>query len=336
MKRLTVRIEDTEPKNPFLIREPYFFVELLRRRYDVTILTDGDEEPDIMFYSCWGSQNNVRWTRCLRIYYTAERDCPDFNMCDYAIGLVNVGATERFFHFPFYVFYNDIMRRYETLPPIGDKAPLLDRGFCSAVVTDPYRSPVFFEVFNRLNEYKPVASGGRWNNTVGGPVADKLDFIKGYKFNIAFENMKADGYVTEKILESLVARTVPIYWGSRSVKDEFGEGSYIDISDFDSLDSAVEYIKKVDNDDELYMQILGRGAQMPYTYDEWCDRLLDFLCNAIENGSRIFDSRCNKVYAEKCIYHTIHTSLPGRMYRNYKRTKYIISDLFRKNRKKRQ
>lgn len=329
MKNLTVRIEDTDVKSPFLVRQPYFFVELLRQKYHVTILTDGDEEPDILFYSCWGSQNNVKWTHCLRIYYTAERDCPDFNMCDYAIGLVNVGETKRFFHFPFYVFYNDLMRKYEAQRPIKDDMSFLNREFCSTVVTDPYRNPIFFDFFNRLNEYKSIASGGRWNNTVGGAVADKLDFIKDYKFHIAFENMKADGYVTEKIMEPLVARTIPIYWGSHSVKKEFGEGSYIDISDFDTIDLAIDYIKKVDNDDHLYMQILTRRANLPYTYDEWCDMLLDFLVNAIENGSRIFDCRCNRVYAEKKIYHIIHSGVSGRLYRQYKRTLYTMRHLWK-------
>lgn len=330
MRNITVRIEDIDTKSPYLIKQPYFFVELLKRKYNVTILTDGNEEPDILFYSCWGRMDNVKWTRCLRIYYTAERDCPDFNMCDYAIGLVNVGITERFLHFPFYTFYNDLMRKYEDLTEIEEPAHFLNREFCSTVVTDPYRSPIFFDVFNRLNEYKPIASGGRWNNTVGGPVHDKMDFIKNYKFHLAFENMKVDGYVTEKIMEPLVARTIPIYWGGRSVKKEFGEGAYIDISDFDSVERAIDFIKKVDNDDNLYMQILRRRADMPYTYDEWCDRLLDFLVNAIENGTRIFDSRCNRVYSEKNIYHVIRSGLPGKLYVKYKRTLYFFTSIWKK------
>lgn len=332
MRDITVRIADIDNKNPYLIKHPDFFIGLLRQKYNVTILTDGNEEPDILFYSCVG-MSNVKWTRCMRIYYSAERFYPDFNMCDYAIGLTNIGITERFLHFPFYVFYNDLMRKYENLPNIEASTPYLNRDFCSTVVTDPYRSPIFFDFFDRLSEYKPIASGGKWNNTVGGPVPDKIDFIKNYKFHLAFENMRADHYVTEKILEALVARTVPIYWGSKSVKKEFGEGSYIDISDFDTIDRAIDYIKKVDVDDNLYLQILRQRAALPYSYDEWCERVLDFLSNAIENGTRIFDSRLNWVYGEKYTYYYIHSSLVGRMYRKYKRTLYYIMDLWKKNRR---
>ena len=329
MRKLKVRIEDIDVKNPFLIHHADFFINLLRRKYNVDILTQGEEEPDVLFYSCWGGMNNIKWTNCLRIYFTAERDIPDFNMCDYAIGLVNIGNTERFLHFPFYTFYNDLMRKYEQLTDI-DVNKLLDRDFCSVVVTDPYRNPYFFEFYKKLNNYKAIASGGRWNNNVNGRVPDKLNFIRNYKFNIAFENMKVHGYVTEKIIEPLVARTIPIYWGSDSVRDEFGEGSYINISDFSSLDEAVEYIKEVDKNNKLYLDILNRKATLPYSYEEWSEIVLHFLITAIEKGERFFDYRCNRVFEQKRVYHKIHTGIAGRIYRRSKRFIYNINETLKR------
>ena len=328
-KDLRVRFEDIDCIMPGLAKQPDFFVELLSQKYNVIVLTGGTEEPDVLFYSCWGT-NNVKWTQCIRIYYTAERFFPDFNMCDYAIGLANMGTCERFFRFPHYVFYNDILRKYENRQQNIDISQMLNRDFCSTVVSDALRSPIFFDFFNKLNEYKPIASGGHWNNNVGGAVSNKLDFIKNYKFHIAFENVKADDYVTEKIMESFVARTIPIYWGSNSVKKDFGEGGYINISDFDTLDRAIDYIKKVDKDNHLYMQMLCHGAQISNTYEEWCERLLNFLYNAIESGDRIFNKRLNWVYQEKHTYHRIRTSFIGQMYRKYKRTQYYIQKLWRK------
>ena len=324
MKKLKIRVEDIDIKSPYLIHHADFFIELLKKYYSVEILKDKITEPDILFFSCWGGMDNVKWPNCIRIYYTAERDCPDFNMCDYAIGLVNIGETERFLHFPFYTFYNNLLPKYEALNEIKDFSPYLNRGFCSTVVTDPYRDHIFFDFFEKLNKYKPIASGGKWNNNVGGPVPDKLDFIKKYKFHLAFENMKVDDYVTEKIMEPLVAQTIPIYWGSKTVKKEFGEGSYIDISDFTSIEEAIEFIIKVDNDDELYMKILNTRAQLPLSYKQWCEKVENFLLNIIENGSRIFNPRCNRVYAQKNIYHIIHESLLGKIYRMFQKLKYKL------------
>lgn len=333
MKKLKIRIEDVDTKNKFLAKYPDFLVNLLKRKYDVEILTTGVEEPDLLLFSGWGSMNNVKWTKCLRIYFTAERDYPDFNVCDYAIGLTNAGVSDRFLHFPFYTFYNDLMPKYEQLSLSRDFPGLLNRKFCSVVVTDSYRNPIFFEFFNKLNKYKAIDSGGRWNNNVGGPVADKLEFIRNYKFNIAFENTKVDGYVTEKLLEPLVAGTLPIYWGSETVKEEFGEGAYVDISDFKSVDEAVDYIVKLDKDDDLYLEMISKKARLPLSYNEWCDKVLDFLFNAIESDKRYFDPRCNRIFEERKIFHHIHTSLPGKLYRKSKRLSYKTIDFFNRLKK---
>lgn len=320
MRDLTVRIEDCDMFSP-LERHGDFLVEILRRRYNVKVLTDGSQDPDLLFFSCWGG-DNLRWTNCVRIYFTAECDYPNYNLCDYAIGLSDIGIPNRFLHFPIYVFYNDILRRYEKM----DSADVamnwaLDREFCSTLVSNPFRNGIYFDLFKKLNEYKTISSGGQWNNTIGFRVTDKLDFIKNYKFYLAIENMKAPGYVTEKLLEPFVARTVPIYWGcSDWAKKEFGEGGYIDLSDFETLDRAVDYIRKVDSDDELYMKILRTGAKMSHTYDEWCDILLNYLSNIIENGERIFDICRNNSYYEKWMYYRIRNNKVVQLYRKFIRT----------------
>lgn len=304
MKEITVRIEDAD-WFPGLDKQADFFIEILRKKYDVTVLTDDTTNPNILFFTCYGG-DNLKWTNCIRIYHTAERDFPNYNLCDYAIGLSDLGFKERFLHFPSYVYYNDVLRKCEaSLNDKIDQEKALERGFCSTVVSDPFRDPVFFQFFDKLNKYKKIDSGGRVNNTTGYRVPDKLDFISKYKFNLAFENMLAPGYVTEKIVDAFIAKTIPIYWGSDWVKKEFGEGGYINISDFNSINDAIEYIKTVDNDDDLYMSILEKGPKLLHSYDEWNNILLKYLSNIIENGSRIFDSRRNSSYNEKVVFYRI-------------------------------
>ena len=325
MRSVTVRIEDTGGLSSLQACSESF-VQVLRRKYDVTILSGGSEEPDVLFYSCWGMQN-VRWRHCIRIYFTAEQDIPDFNMCDYALGLSHVGMPGRFMHFPFYVFYNDLLRKLEQRSVEVDVRSALRRDFCSTVISGPMRHPIYFEILGKLNAYKRVDSGGRRNNNVGGPVADKLAFIRNYKFNLAIENLDTDGYITEKIPEAFVAGTVPIYWGSRQVKKEFGTGGYIDISDFGSLDEAIEYIKRVDNDDELYLQILRTGASPVFTYDEWCEQLLTFLSGAVERGKMIYDSGIyNVIFNEREFFLRVRNSVVGKIYRRFQRWRNTLSE----------
>ena len=135
-------------------------------------------------------------------------------------------------------------------------------------------------IIDKLNAYKPLDSGGRYRNNVGGPVADKIDFSKGYKFSIAFENSSSRGYTTEKIMESFAAGNIPIYWGNPDIAAEFNPDSFVNCHDFADFDEAVEYVKKIDGDDELYLRmarapIAKEGSLAAKCLDE--DYVADFL-----------------------------------------------------------
>jgi hypothetical protein len=52
----------------------------------------------------------------------------------------------------------------------------------------------------------------------GETIEDKLNFIKQYKYNICPENSDSEGYTTEKLLHSIQAGCIPIYWPDRPVE----------------------------------------------------------------------------------------------------------------------
>lgn len=328
MKTLKVRIEDTG-NLIYLYNYALSIINILKSNYNIILLDEFNkkEEPDILLYSCWG-MNNFKWRKSIRIYFTAEQDIPDFNLCDYAIGLANVGMPGRFIHFPFYVFYNDLLNKLENQEILDNPKTFLNRKFCSTVISGPMRHPIYFEILNRLNNYKIVDSGGKRFNNIGGPVADKISFIKNYKFNLAIENLNVDGYISEKIPEAFAALTLPIYWGSDTVKKEFGVNGYINISDFKSIDEAIDYIKEVDNNDELYLSLLMQRPHLIHTKEEWSVILLDFLINAIEGGKKIYDSGIyNVMFNEREFFYRIRNSIFGKIYRRYQIVKSNLKTL---------
>ena len=305
METLKIRFESFWPKfNP----TNNIFIDILRRNYNIKVLEDVNTPPDILIYSFFG-QKHLRWRNCIRIYYSGEADYPNFNLCDYALGLVDINMPSRYLRFPLYIFYNNCLKKLENKKSIIPEQAL-KRDFCSIVVSAIRNcNPMRIDFFNELNRYKTIASGGRWNNNVGGPVPDKLDFIRNYKFNIAIENTKIEGYVTEKICEPFIANTVPIYWGADSVKKDFGTGGYIDISDFSNIKEAIEYIKEVDNDDNLYLKILNKGATIATTYDEWCSKLELFFIYVLNQGKQIQDySIQNDIYNESIFLNNMRNS----------------------------
>lgn len=86
---------------------------------------------------------------------------------------------------------------------------------------------------------------------------------KPYKFSIAFENAWYPGYTSEKIVTSMLAGTIPIYWGNPDISREFNSASFINCHDFPTLDAAAAYVQKVDEDDSLWCEIMSRPWKTP-------------------------------------------------------------------------
>jgi hypothetical protein len=143
-------------------------------------------------------------------------------------------------------------------------------------------------------------------NNTGGPVKDKLEFLELSKFNIAFENSRHPGYVTEKIVEAFIANTVPIYWGAPDVDLEFNPKSFIDISNFKSMDEAISYIKEVDQDDDLYLKYLAEnpmsGGTMPeYSKDVFLKSFLERCIDKIHSTKPVSKSNRFRIYKLKVL-----------------------------------
>ena len=213
-------------------------------------------ESDRPDYIIDGGQNfeHVKYD-ALKILIDSENVVPDFNDYDYAVGSANMTFEDRYLRVPWFVFYPyfaDINKRKTAY----DES-LLNRKFCSFVVSDAeFGDPMRKLFFERLSKYRQVDSGGRWRNNIGGPVKDKIQFCKNYKFNIAFENSSFSGYTTEKLMEAYVAQSVPIYYGNPNVAQDFTLDSMIRVKDAADIERAVEEVIRLDNDDSAYMKMV--------------------------------------------------------------------------------
>jgi len=215
------------------------------------------ENPDWLVYSVFGTEH-LKYNNCVKIFYTGENQAPDFNLCDYALGFDYIDFGDRYMRLPLWLLYpNDIhamLHKHErqTLDSKTD--------FCSFVVSNPHGNETRAKFMDMLSEYKQVHSGGRWRNNVGGPVADKLAFQKKHKFSMAFENTIHPGYTTEKIVQSFAAQTIPIYWGDPMVTETFNNEAFINCNDYPDLESVIERVKEIDQNDVLWLKMIETPA----------------------------------------------------------------------------
>lgn len=75
-----------------------------------------------------------------------------------------------------------------------------------------------------------------------GPIEKKSVVLSQYKYCICYENMRAPGYVTEKIFDCMMAGCVPIYWGADNITEYVSKDCFIDRNDFKNNEELYNYI----------------------------------------------------------------------------------------------
>lgn len=82
------------------------------------------------------------------------------------------------------------------------------------------------------------------------------EMFTNFKFVIAFENESIRGYISEKLVNPLLANSVPIYMGAPDVADHFNPKRIINVSSFPSFEACINEVLRLDADDEAYNAIL--------------------------------------------------------------------------------
>lgn len=300
---MKIRVKFTDQPLGFDPRNNIYF-HALRRCAEVIF----SETPDFIFYSTFGTEF-LKYSDSVRIFTINEPVLPNFNDCDYAVGAVKMGFGERYYRHPPMIGYGE-QRFWELfLPPVGDNA--FDRPFCNFIYSNALngegaRLRVVF--CKKLAEYKKVDCLGsvlhnvtdgierRYEKDYAKVVLNsnweraKIDTLSGYKFTIAFENTRLPGWVTEKLIDPLLAHSIPIYWGDPDVAELFNPKAFINCADYgDDLDAAVQAVMDLDHDRERYMQMLREPPlREDFPYD-WEDGLADYLEGIIRHGRKPFD-----------------------------------------------
>jgi len=229
-------------------------LEFLSDHYDFEITTD--RNADYVFHSNYGY--DVLAYPGVRIFITGENVSPNMGISDYAMAFDQMTFGDRYCWMPLIKLYRDAYDTFLHPRPPVDEIIAGKTDFCAYVMSSTRDSaPERTRIFDLLNEYKPVHSGGSWNNNVGGRVPDKLAFQASHKFVIAFENSSTPGYLTEKFADAAQANAIPIYWGDPTIGEYFNPRAFVNCHDFDSLEDAVERVKQIDADDALYQSMLA-------------------------------------------------------------------------------
>ena len=264
--------------------------------------------PDFLHYSDYGRPaQDPRYDRCVKIYSTQECFQAPWGECDYAL-TGDYSDDPRHLRYP---VYTAEMFASRDVPPLHHpcltlvKDPATDwddvlehkTQFCNFVYSNgSWRDPRsrgecglehrvrFFEL---LCKYKHVAAGGSLCLNLGKQVQDKLPFLQDFKFTIAFENTSYPGYVTEKLCDPMFAMSVPIYWGSPDVANDFNPKSMV-VATGRRLEDVVDEVAALDQDDTAYLAKLREPWFKNNVPNKYCsqERLGTFLSEIYTKGHK--------------------------------------------------
>lgn len=179
------------------------------------------DPPDILLIGCYG-QELPQPSKAIRIGYYTENEAPDLVNFDYFFGC----------EYPEHVADSRYCKRIYGPPPpdrlfAGCSHPEREFGqktkFCNFIYSNPI--PYRERFFDDLQRYRPITAPGRSRNNCFDLASraasdwrrEKLNYMRQFKFTIAFENSRRIGYASEKLYDALLADTVPIYWGDPCV-----------------------------------------------------------------------------------------------------------------------
>jgi hypothetical protein len=86
-----------------------------------------------------------------------------------------------------------------------------------------------------------LAAEGIGADVMGGgyrPFADKHEGLARYRFSVVIENVRQRGYFTEKLIDAILCRTIPIYWGAPDIGDRFDTAGMIVCESEDEIIAA--------------------------------------------------------------------------------------------------
>jgi len=120
---------------------------------------------------------------------------------------------------------------------------------------------------------------------------DKIKYLQQFKFNLCPENSNNNGYVTEKIFDSIKAGCIPIYWGSNNQPeaDILNQNAIFFLNLHANNEDVLKEIKKIYLNENLYKifilqnKLTSKAPDIIYNYFQNLDKKLKEIFKTINS-----------------------------------------------------
>lgn len=128
------------------------------------------------------------------------------------------------------------------------------------------------------------------------PFNSKADVIMPYKYHIALENQHTPSVITEKLYDSYLGLSVPIYFGASDVYDYFSKDSLEVINPYNFKDSVQKIEQILDEDDyEQYLPHMIKAKED--VLNKYCTfKRIVQICKDDTDKNGIRDTKTSTIY----------------------------------------
>jgi len=197
-------------------------------------------DPDLLVFSCFGDPGLNEFHRATRVLYLGENVRPDFSITDYSMTFDMSDYCGRNIYLPLWLLrstkYAATSVDYQPykLTDLEQNRPA-NNGEDVVVYIGNNSTPLRIEAIHELLK-RGMAVECYGSQTK--PVSDKIQTLSKYQYSLCFENTFTPGYVTEKIVDSFLGGSMPIYWGG-APPDVFNLEEYYACNPFQSMDDNI-------------------------------------------------------------------------------------------------
>ena len=91
-----------------------------------------------------------------------------------------------------------------------------------------------------VNKTYPHIDSYGYNN----PIENKITALKDYRFSVVIENCQKDYYFSEKLIDSFITGTIPIYWGCPSISHFFDTNGMLIFNTLNELELIINNLNE--------------------------------------------------------------------------------------------
>lgn len=262
------------------------------------------KNPDFVIYY---DKRQIPQGNFVKIGYAREYMAINMNANDWGLGWLYEESvnSDRYLRYPNYLFHGAGTNLVKAADYDAEAILKQKTKFCAFVFW--HSVPVRNQFFSYLSKYKMVdAPGPCCTNSapIGGyktamdsrlsknPWEEKMEYLKQFKFTIAFENRSDVGYTSEKIYHPMASNSIPIYYGNPFVHRDFNQKSFVNAHSHkfsnqrEMFECLMRQIRELDQNDDLYLSMLKQPWYNGNKINKWADRerVVNFF-------TRIFNSR---------------------------------------------